>query len=62
MPENGDDLVGDTVDANALAQRVLAGEKFLLYRGPDDGYAGVSEVFALPEERAFAHVECANFS
>src|SRR5208283_1090746 len=26
-----------------------------------DGHARVSKVFALAEERAFAHVECANF-
>src|SRR5271165_1848090 len=61
MAKNSDDFVGDAVDSDALAQRVLAGEKFLLHRGPDNGYARVSKVFALSEERAFAHVECANF-
>ncbi len=61
MAKNRDDLVRDAVDANTLTQRVLAGEKFLLHRGPDDGYAGVREVLALSEERAFAHIECTNF-
>ena len=50
VPEHGDHLVRDAVDANTLAESILAGEKFLLHRGADDGHAGVGEVVAFAEE------------
>ena len=50
VPEDGDHLVGDAVDANTFAESVLAGEEFLLHSGSDDGHAGVGKVVALAEE------------
>ena len=51
--QNAHDLVGDAVHADALADRILAGEKLLLGVGSDKSDAGVGEVLRFAEGTAF---------
>ena len=60
MFEHADDLVGNAVEAEVFAERILAGEEFLLRVGADDGDAGVREVVGLAEEAAFGDVHLAH--
>ena len=60
MLEHADDLVGDAVEANVFAKRVLAREKFFLRIGADHGDARVREVVGFTEESAFGNVHFAH--
>src|SRR6202011_1620445 len=53
-------LVGDAIEAEVFAKRVLAGEEFFLRVGTDYRNAGVSEVVGLAEESAFCDIHFAH--
>ena len=60
MLEHAHDLIGNAVEAEVLAERVLAGEKLLLRVGADHGDPRVREVVGLAEESAFRDVHFAH--
>ena len=58
--QDADDLVRDAVQADAFADRLLAGKQLLLGVRSDEGDAGVGEVLGLAEEAAFSHFHAAH--
>ena len=58
--EYAHDLVRDSVHANALADRILAGKKFLLDVRTDKSDAGVGEVLGFAERSSFREFHAAH--
>src|SRR5579863_1556213 len=56
MLQHADDLVGDAVEAQVFAERVLAGEELFLRIGADHRYARVRIIVGLTEESALGDV------
>src|ERR1700730_1636871 len=60
MFQDADDLVGDAVHTNALADRILTGKKLLLGVGSDKSHARVSEVLSFAEGSTFGKFHTAH--
>ncbi len=60
MAEHSDDLIRNAVKADAFAESILSGEKFLSHVRADDGDAGVSKVIRFAEETALLGVQAAH--
>ena len=58
--EHADDLVGNAVNAHRLADRILAGKKFLLHIVAEQRHPAMAEIFLLAKEAAFSHIHVAN--
>src|SRR5258706_8778704 len=60
MAEHSDDLIRNPVKADAFAESILPGKKFLSHVRADDGDAGVSKVIRFAEETALLGVQAAH--
>ena len=56
MLEHADNLIGNAIQANILAECILAGEQFFLRVGADHGHPRVRKVVGLAEEAAFRDI------